>query len=332
MKSNKNELEIITSNNITALQKIALEGEIAKALSTARHDAEILYRYYILIKNTPKELSYLLVQIFRDMTDIKQELLDRVMLETSLDITPVWIWLDKVVADLKLSIKLACSDSMGEASMDRKELQKKLVKSAFVYFCRKVAMVSPTAAQQLCRHVIDEEPIDLAFLEDACFALIPEIQELEQDEKVSDTVLTLMFDIGEVLSYRVETEVLEKRADDKEGTKEEKVEDIEEGKPIKLMDKDGVSVYAAKVNFEDNGQASLSEIFKETINKIIKEREAKEQTETGKFMVVKEYDGCDVVTPLRECDSEEEAHKFIDSMKKQFPELTKTVKFRVRKI
>lgn len=329
MKSNKNkkEVQVISMNNVTALQKIALEGEVAKALSTARHDAEILYRYYVLIKNTPKEISYLLVQIFRDMTDIKQELLDRVMLETSLDITPVWIWLDKVVADLKLSLKLACSDSIGDVSMDRKSLQKKLIKSAFVYFCRKVAMVSPTAAQQLCRHIIDAEPIDLAFLEDACFALIPEIQELEQDKKVTDTVLNLMFDIGEILSYKVETAVLDKRAEE-----ETEVKDEAENKPVKLLDKDGVSVYAAKVSVENNGQLNLSDVLKNTIDEIIKEREVKKKQETAKFMVVKEYDGCDVVTPLRECTSEEEAQKFIDNMKKQFPELTKTVRFKICKI
>ena len=220
MKSKKNDkINIVSLDSITQLQKIALEGEIAKALSTARHDEEILYRYYTILKRAPQELSYLLVQIVRDMVDVKQGLLDQVTLEASLDITPLWIWVDRTIADLKLSLKLACSDPIGSASMDRKGLQKKLIKSAFVYYVRSIAMISPTAASTLCRYLVDEQPIELDFLEDACFALLAEISELLEDEttraelepegKVSEDIIHTTFDINKILSYKVETDVVE---------------------------------------------------------------------------------------------------------------------------
>lgn len=309
-KKIKNEkVNIISIDSITQLQKIALEGEIAKALSTARHDEEILYRYYTILKKAPKEISYLLVQIVRDMIDVKQELLDRVTLEASLDITPLWIWVNRTVADLKLSLKLACADQIGSASMDRKGLQKKLIKSAFVYFVRMVAvpLESPTAAKTLCRHIINEEAIELDFLEDACFALIPEIEELTDNGNVSEEIIHTTFDINKILSYRTETEVLEKRTQREEAPNERKV----------------------TVNLSNEEPIDMSELLKKTIAEILETQQENSKKETGKFIVVKEYEGCDISTPLRECTSEEEAVKFIENMKKQFPELVKTVTFRI---
>lgn len=312
-KKNKNEkVNIVSLDKITQLQKIALEGEIAKALSTARHDEEILYRYYTILKRAPKEISYLLVQIIRDMVDIKQELLDRVTLEASLDITPLWIWVNRTVADLKLSLKLACADQIGSASMDRKGLQKKLIKSAFVYYVRSIAMVSSTAARTLCNYLLEEEPIELDFLKDACFALIPEIDELDVDETVVEDIIHTTFDIGKILSYKVETEVIEKR------TKREEDEKTEEAEP---------QLQVTKPKMEE--PVDISEMLKQTINEILEAQQKDEGKETGKFIVVKEYEGCDVSTPLRECSSEEEAEEFIKNMKKQFPELVKTVIFRI---
>lgn len=311
MKSSKNKtnkMSVVSLENITQLQKIAIEGEMAKAISTARHDEEILYRYWAILKKAPRELSYLLVQIFRDMVDIKQELLDKVTLEVSLDIAPLWLWVEKTVADLKLSMKLACADQLGDASINRKALQKKLIKSAFVFFVRDTAMISPTAALALCNHIINEEPLELGYLEDVCFALIPEISELDQDEKVNEEVIHTMFDINKVLSYKIETEVLEGHGKKKKSVKSElKNKDIEDG-------------------FVD-----FSEMLKKTINEILETQQEEEKKETGKFIVIKEYEGCDVSTPLRECNSQEEAEQFIESMKKQFPELLKTVHFRICK-
>ena len=323
-KANKNEnkISIISLDNITQLQKIAIEGEIAKALSTARHDEEILYRYYVILKQAPKEISYLLVQIIRDMVDIKQELLDRVALEVSLDITPLWIWVNRTVADLKLSLKLACADQIGSASMDRKGLQKKLMKSSFVYFVRSVAMMSPTAAITLCNHIINEEPVELDFLEDACFALLTEVGELDVDERVNEAVLGTTFDISKILSYKVETSVIEKR--NQRGTEETNGD-------IKTSDKTdrGTTLTSTQVSLDSSEPVDISQLLQKTIAEILEAQTKTEDKTSGKFVGVKEYEGCDVSTPLRECNSEEEAEKFIESMKKQFPELVKTVRFKI---
>ena len=328
MKSKKNKkINIVSLDSITQLQKIALEGEIAKALSTARHDEEILYRYYTILKRAPQEISYLLVQIVRDMIDVKQGLLDQVTLEASLDITPLWIWVDRTIADLKLSLKLACSDPIGSASMDRKELQKKLIKSAFVYYVRSIAMISPTAASTLCRYLVDEQPIELDFLEDACFALLAEISELLEDEttmaelepegKISEDIIHTTFDINKILSYKVETDVVEQITKNEKKVERKRNADKKEVK--------------AKVNIIPDKQLDLSAMLQKTIAEILDAQHEDQKKETGKYIVVKEYAGCDVSTPLRECKSEEEAEKFIESMKKQFPELVKTVTFRICK-
>ena len=313
-KKSKNEkISIVSLDSITQLQKIALEGEIAQALSTARHDSEILYRYYTILKRAPKEISYLLVQIIRDMTDIKQELLDRVTLEASLDIIPLWIWVNRTTADLKLSLKLACADQIGNASMNRKELQKKLIRSAFVYYVRSISMVSPTAAETLCNHIINEETTDLSFLESACFSLIPEIKELDKDAIVAEEVIHTTFDINKILSYKIETEVLK---------------DFNKKETRKLKSSKSTDT---SINTNTEEPVDLSEMLKKTINEILEAQQSNLTKSTGKFIVVKEYDGCDISTPLKECSSEEEAEKFIENMKKQFPELLKTVTFRICK-
>ena len=95
-------------DNLTQLQKIALEGEVSKALITARHNPEVLYRLYILLTKAPQDITPTIIEIFKEIVDIKEELVDRVVLEVSSGRLPMWLWIDRVIADIKLSISLAC--------------------------------------------------------------------------------------------------------------------------------------------------------------------------------------------------------------------------------
>ena len=134
----------MSMENFTQLQKTALEGEIAKAVGTAKHDAEVLCRLYIILKKAPKELGTYIIEIVKDLTHISEELINRTVAEVSSGEFPLWIWTDKVIADIKLSLKVSCSENViSEAKMDKKEVQQKVILSSFIYYCRQIALIKP---------------------------------------------------------------------------------------------------------------------------------------------------------------------------------------------
>ena len=202
----------MTIEDLTQLQKIALEGEVAKALSSARHTPEVLYRIYTIMRTVSDDIAPYMISVIRDLVEVREKDLNKVLLEVSLNEPPLWLWIERTVADIKLSLTLASADGMiCEAELDKKLLQKKIVKSACVFFVRTIALTSTRAARELCQYIIDEEAIVLDFLADACFSLLGEISELPPVDKVTDTIFHSAFDIRNTLSYKFETDVLEKR-------------------------------------------------------------------------------------------------------------------------
>ena len=328
----------MTLENLTQLQKIALEGEIAKVISIARHDYEILYRYYVLLKNSPKEMLVYLKEIFRDLVDIKQSLLDKVAMEALLDEPPIWLWINRTVADIKLAMTMACADQIGEISADKKAMQKKIMKSVFISFCRKVSIMSPTSCVQLCRHIIDEEAIELGFLEDACFTLIEQVSELPKDEKVRPEIMNMNIDLRDIMSFRMETEVLEKLSQmplvinsPEEAEKEfEKTLEPEEGQAqvtFVNLTSDGKPVSQTFSISQDNVAEGLSAKIAEILNEQLKTKKAMKQE---KWEVFKDYRGYE--TSLRTFNSEKEADEFISHIEAEFPELKNSCTFKKRKI
>ena len=340
-------------DNLTQLQKAAIEGEVAKAYSTATHDSEILYRLYTILKNAPKEITPYVVGITKDLTGIKEERLDRVVLETLADEPPLWLWIEKTVADIKLSIKLASATGMVcEAEIDKKELQRKMVRSAFIGFIRKIAVACPRAARELCRHIIDEEAIELGFLEDVCFSLIPEIDELSQAEEIStseqftEPLFHTEFDIRNMLSFRIETEVIEKRVRDEEAEEElqQQAKDIND-KMDKAIDEAlmvpiaerhddemDATVYAVKMAMNDNDFMSeaVDKVLTKLLDNHLKSDKAKKDKST-KYAVVKEYENS-VSTTLKAFETEAEAETYKDKIEKGFPELMKSCTLKVKKL
>ena len=322
----------MTLDNLTQFQKIALEGEIAKAISTAKHDPEILYRYYVILKKSPKEIIGFIKEIVRDLVDIDQELLDKVALEAMVDEAPVWLWIDRVIADIKLSITLACADQIGHLSMDKKVMQKKILKSCFIFFCRKCSMLSVSAVRRLCTHIIEEEPIDLGFLEDSCFALLEQLSQLPEDKEINPDSIHCALDIRDMMSYKVETDVLEKLSNTPLNV--EKAEDIANILNDKLEDDNESSdmVHVATIDLskvDDTSDVSkvISDRIAEILNQQLKSEKATKQEE--KWTVYKNYGGYE--TALRTFDSEKEADDFINNIVKSFPELKNSCKFNKKK-
>ena len=323
----------MTLENLTQFQKVALEGEIAKLMATAKHDPDILYRFYVLLKKSNKEDIGFIKEIVRELIDIDQQLLDRVALEALLDETPVWLWIDRVIADIKLSITLACADQIGHISMNKKNAQKKIIKSCFIFFCRKCSMLSVSAVRRLCNHIMEEESIELGFLEDSCFALLEQLGQLPEDKKVNPDLIYCTLDPRDMMSYKVETDVLKKLS--KVPLNVEKPEDIanafedkSESKESKPSDMVHIAtIDLSKVEDATDVSKAISDRIAEILNQQLKTDTAVKHEE--KWTVYKNYGGYE--TALRTFDSEKEADDFINSIVKSFPELKNSCKFNKKK-
>ena len=294
-------------NNLTYLQKTALEGEVARIVTTSRHDGEILLRLYTVLKNAPSELCFDIIKIVKDLTFVKEELLNKVILEVSSDKVPLWIWTNKIIGDIKIALRMAYAEgTISEASVHKKEAQEKIVKSAFMLYCRQVAMLSPSTACQLCLDIMKEDSGKLDFLYDCCFTLIEDIKELRIKEKkgVLDQIILSSIDMQNILSYKLETEVISNTIE-KEKPKKERAE-----------------------KKEKREEEVISKIIEESFNKSRK----KENQLNIKYSVIKYYTDCGVSTTLRSFKTEEEAEEFMQLIKKQFPDIQKTCKLYIEKL
>ena len=328
----------MTLENLTQLQKIAIEGEVASALTTAKHNPEILYRIYTMLKKAPKDIGEYILDVSRDITSIDEELFNKVVLEVSSDSVPVWLWIDRTVADIKLSLTLAEADGMiCKAEIDKKLAQKKVIKSAFVSFCRTAAMTYPAAARELCYHIMNEEPLALDFLGDTCFALIEEINELPEKDKVPEEIIHMTFDVRNTLSYRIETQVLEKL--NKAKARKSKATKVNEDKKLelqKVIDDEEVTAYAAslpEVGKDGFLAEAVTNVIAQVLNDQLKTDKAKRvEAREAQYAVVKEYKGSDISSTLRTFKTEAEAEGFKDKIESQFPELLKSCTIKIKRM
>ena len=332
--------------NLTQLQKAAIEGEVAKAYSSARHNEEILYRFYTILKNAPKDTLPYIIEITKGLVGIKEELLDKVVLETSAEEPPLWLWINKTIADIKLSLKLALAEGMMcEIEADKKLMQQKIIRSAFIAFSRKVALACTRAGKELCRYVIDEEPLELGFLSDVCFSLIGEISELPPIEVMPDSVFHTEFDIRNMLSYRIEKEVMEKR-DKRDDTEREvkkqskeiskKIDKAVEEAAVLPISKEGEDVTAFAIKMTTDGdEGYMAEAVSKVIQKILNEQLSTDKAVKAKevkYAVIKEYANSPVSTTLKAFDTEAEAESYKEKLESSFPELMKSCTLKVKKV
>lgn len=293
----------MTLDDLTQLQKIAIEGEVAKALATARHNPEVLYRLYVMLKNAPKDISQYVIEVVKNITEVDRADLDRVLLELSNSERPLWIWIKRTIADLKLSLMFASVDSMANvADTDRMEIQKKIIKSAFVHFCRSTLMLSTVAVRELCQTIINEEPLTLDFLQDVCFTMINTVAEMPETDEVSENLFHSAFSTQDMLNFRFEKEMIEK-GEAKASGKSKAKEDM----------------YVIKEPETKEEEEYLSKAISDAVTKVVKKYE-----KGKKFAVVKRYEGSKVSTVLKCYENRDKAEAFIRTVKEEYPELLKS--------
>lgn len=330
-------------DNLTQLQKIAIEGEISQALYTSIHDEDVLYRLYTILKKTPKEIGYFVLEIVKNLTDISEEKLYKVIAEVSSDEFPTWIWTNKVIADIKFSLRVATAEkNISEANINKKEIQQKILTSAFVYYCRSIAVQSPEAATKLCEAILADETAKVEFLESTCFSLMEEIKELPPKKKIPEKILHTSVNVQNILSYNIETKMVSSQNTKilKESATEKLKKDIQKlqikthnlekdlsSDSVKVELDKGIQVVSLEkgINIlknlglldDDESDDEYKDVDIECVNQTHKEVNTK-------YSVIKFYKDIGVSTTLKSFETEEEAIQYIENINRNFPDLTKT--------
>ena len=340
--------EVMTLENLTQSQKIAIEGEVAKMLITAKHNAEILYRLYTIMKSVPKDVSLYILEAAKEILSIDDLKLNRLLLEVSNDDFPYWVWLERTAADLKLSVTMAAAEGMmcmGE--IDKKLAQQMIIKSAFTYYCRTIASINPAAALKLCHYILDEESLSLGFLSEVCFELIADLSELLcSKDKLDKKVFHSSFDIQDMLSFSLETRILsdldkmekKKTTKRKKVTKEKQVE-MEDERQLRInpvetgVDNIKAFTIEAPINGDLEQAKAIANTVNDVISKLLNEQISKKPpVEHEKYAVVKRFKGEKDSLTIKICDSPEEAEDFIRTIKKEYPTMYKNCEITIEKV
>ena len=341
----------MTLENSTQAQKIAIEGEVAKALVTAKHNAEILYRIYTIIKSAPKDVSLYVIEVAKKLLNINDLKLNKLLLEVSNDDLPYWVWLERIAEDLKLSVNMAMAEGMlCMGDIDKKLAQQMIVKSVFVYYCRSVATISPAAAIKLCRYILEEESLSLGFLSEVCFALINDISGLpHENEKLPKEIFHSSLDPKDMLSFSLETKILDDlNKTDKKKTIRKKRTSKKEQLDLSKMAEEGQlkiepletgidSIHAFKIEAPINSDLDQAKAVAEQINdviaKLLNEQISKKAPEKHeRYAVVKKFKGEKDSLTIKTFDSPEEAEDFIKTIKKEYPTMYKNCEITIEKV
>lgn len=312
----------MVGDNLTNLQRVAIRGEAAYAVSTATHDAEIKYRIYSILKEVEEEYKLFLIEAFKEAVTFSDGIVDRLYLETLTDKVPVWLWVEKAIADMKESLILTEVTSVSRASVNKVEERKKIIESAFMNFARKALMTNVEASEQLFNEILDDN--GLSFLHTSCFYLKSSCEEMRDSgtvqDKVPEELMECHFDIRDMLSLRIETEALELLNNDKT--------------ELKFKPKKKVIKKTEKINISpDMTEDEIKELVSQKMMSLFLEdfEEDKPKKKQFKYVVNKVFNNTQISTTIRVCDTKEEAEEFIKRIKREYPELQNTCEFFISK-
>lgn len=310
-------------NNLTLSQKIALEGEIAATFLGAPHEEEVKYRLYMVLSNLNNEkYEDYAIEALKNIVPLDDCEFQKVLWEVRQEEPPLWIWVDKCVADIKTTIKTAEYSYIqgGSNSSKSKDIKKMLVTSCFCRFVRAVAFCCSQAARALMLAIKEDK--DLEFLHLACTYELEELRQLEitrpPKSKIPSTIMDMhiSFSPESMLSFTAETKSIKRR---------EEAAAKNEERARKLMNKAG-----DKEGFIEALDEVISSIVGETIEELAGEEKEQVSLPSGaRYIVTKRFNGSELSVPLRDFKTKGEALEFIAELNKNFPELKKTCTFEI---
>ena len=299
--------------NLTYIQKTALEGEIALLVASSGNDAEIIYKMYLTLASVPKEFYSIVLSCFRNLCDFPEDTFIRVRNEVTLGSVPLWIWRNKCIADLRDSLKFSAQGSV-ELGANTKKSRLKLVESAFILFCKKVAFLHPAPVIKLCSEISEHN--ELEFLHTACFLIIRDLSKIASKKKLTkrlaQAIMECNFDIRELLSFAVEYNQ-PKRKNAKNYMNSSIIDNVCEGE------------IPEEFNREEEPEKPSDAI--DSIESLVQAAFSSLQSTQERFIVKKVFKGSKQETVLNSFPTRIEAEKFVRQLIATCPDLNKTCSF-----
>ena len=296
-------MENNNNRQLTYLEEVALRGEVSFAISTSAHDADIKFRLYLMLTQVPDHLRESFLKYFREIATLPEEEISRITYEAMNDVVPVWLWVEKCIADIKLSLRVSeLTPSISvRSNCNKQKARKYIVTSAFTKFTRQLALCSVEVGIALCREVLKDN--DLTFLHPISYTLLEEIKDFALTRNksiVPATIMSVTFEPSDILSSILESEALTTLADDP-----------------------SINELKGRARKKEN-TIKESEKISEEVEKIFEDKEVT-------YVVTKTFNSSNLTTALRHFKSLKEAEAFLDDLKNTFPELEKTCKFEIHK-
>lgn len=323
--------------NLTYLQKTALKGEIGFALATSAHDAEIKFRIYLILKEVEEKFKPFIIECVKEAVTFDESIIDRINLEVISNTVPVWLWIEEIIADIKLHLSIADAGLAGIAgsklSINKVQERKNLIESAFVLFAREALILSPDSAEQLFDEILNDN--DLEFLYNACFYLktcCPEIRAIRKGavKEVPEELMSCLFDIKKTMSFAVETKALS--ALNRAERRESRYQKITKSP---LPTSESHEEIIAQGSFTIDSTISHEELSNYISEKIAELFEGNNHTRTNTnpsttvYVVKKVFTDSGLSTDIRICKTKEEAINFVKKIEEEYPELANTCEFQV---
>ena len=193
--------------------------------------------------------------------------------------------------------------------------------------------------KKLCEEILKTP--ELEFLETSCFYILQncdEMKKMRKEKKVCHSILECHFDIRERMSYQIEKKALNNinkyTENNKNFTKE--IMEPPQFENSGNLNNGGVSVFALNVeNTKGVTQEELSNFLSQKITEFFENAPVVSESnkdEDSIYIVRKIFKGAeDQNVVLKACKTKEEAEKFVEQIKQNFPELLKTCTFSISK-
>lgn len=310
---------------LTYSQQLALEGEIAQVVATSNHNEDLVYRLYSILSTVPKKYYSFILSCFRNLCDLPESTFFKVRNEVVFGKIPMWIWQDKCLSDLKENLRSA---TRGGVNVDANipEAKRKIIESAFMLFCRKIAMALPEEATNLCNLVLEEST--LSPLHKACTLIIPEIQNFPKNKttkKAQLAVFDTLFDVRDTLCFKLEYD--DENEPKKKSQKETTRVKHQVNKEVVVRKEISEELPEDLPTLEDimQGINDITQTFFDAVPQSYAEKAMPQQ---NKLYIVKKYfkgSGCSTV--LKTFTTKAEAENYIKEILQGYPELKKTCTF-----
>jgi len=303
--------------NLTEIQKIALQGEVARTLLSSTNQAELKLNIFFLLDEAKPEYRDILLRTLRESTDLDKETLESIYFYVTKNITPINLWIATIVAEMKRMLSNS-GDVLFKTEplpFDKNTEKKNLLKSMFMYFVKKLVLISPDAVEMLLDNLLQDTTFD--FLESTSILVKEFCQEVKNSKyyapEISKEILKYsIFNTG-ILSYENET-------------KKVNTNFKQEDTPESTFKPEG-AIKIVQINLKDNTLINPEEA------KAFIEHFAllEENNEKVSYVVQKVYKNTNLKIDIRPCESEKEAEEYIDKINKEYPELNETCKFIISK-